>query len=79
VIGGIYVVQLDPTATELEPHLVNYDDTEGDAEEDEGGDVDRLEEAAKERAASYRKWFTNLARRGRMRRLGLNNTPPCAV
>src|ERR687897_2655617 len=75
----LYVVRLDPTTTEPEPHLVNYDDAEGDAEEDEGGDVDRLEEAAKERAASYRGWFANLARRRRLCRLSLNSIPPHAV
>src|SRR5215210_1289784 len=79
VEAGIDVVRSDPAVNKILRHLPDHDRAEGDAEEDKGGDINRLEEAAKERAAGHRGWFTNLARCRRRCRLSSNCTSPYTV
>ncbi len=79
VIGGIYIVSLDETIVELNPHLPEHEYTESDAEEDEGGNIDRREEAPQEHAANNRERSTRPASCSLGRGLSLDGAPPYTV
>src|SRR5215210_892484 len=75
VEAGIDVVRSDPAVDKILRHLPDHDSAESDAEEYEGGYINRREEATQEYAAGQRQPFAGLARFSRICRLKLNVTP----
>ncbi len=79
MIGGIYIVSLYKTVIELNPHLPEHEYTESNAEEDEGGNIDRSGEAPQERAANNRERPTRPACCSLGSGLSLDGAPPYTV